>query len=181
MNGMRLVKWFRRRERKRTPMDYVMLGIFVLMFGGIGVMLIVVGVRELVIQRRVMASAVEVEAVILSAEVKTSTSSNTDRRLLRDNSTTSHTPEVRFEYSVNGVRHESDMLYPTVIVSGYASRDSAAEEIREYTPGARVKAYVDAALPERGFLRLESSSNPKWFIVAGVLTLLFLAVISRFL
>lgn len=178
---MRLPALLRRRERKRSIMDYVMLGIFVLMFGGLGIMLIVVGTRELFIQRRVMAGAVAVDAVILSAEVKTSTSSNTDRRLLRDNSTTSHTPEVRFEYTLNGVRYESDMLYPTVIVTGYASRESAADEIREYTPGVKVKAYADASFPERGFLRLESSSNPKWFIVAGVLSLVFLAVISRFL
>lgn len=178
---MKLAALLRRRERNRSIMDYVMLAIFVLMFGGLGIMLIVVGTRELFIQRRVMTSAVPVEAVILSAEVKSSRSADTDQRLLRDNSTTSHTPEVRFEYVFNGVRYESDMLYPTVIVTGYASRESAAEEIREYTPGAKVKAYADASFPERGFLRLESSSNPKWFIVAGVLSLIFLAVISRFL
>jgi hypothetical protein len=178
---MKRAALLRRRERKRTVMDNVMLAIFVLMFGGLGVMLIGVGVREWVIQRRVMATAVGVDAVILSAEVKSSRSADTDQRLLRDNSTTSHTPEVRFEYVLNGVRYESDMLYPTVIVRGYASRESAAEEIREYTPGAKVKAYSDASFPERGFLRLESSSNPKWFIVAGVLSLIFLAVISRFL
>ena len=178
---MKLAALLRRPERKRTVMDYVMLAIFVLMFGGLGVMLIGVGVREWFIQRRVMATAVGVDAVILSAEVKSSRSADTDQRLLRDNSTTSHTPEVRFGYVFNGVRYESDMLYPTVIVRGYASRESAAEEIRAYTPGATVKAFADASFPERGFLRLESSSNPKWFIAAGVVTLIFLAVISRFL
>ncbi len=178
---MRLGKLLRRRERKRTIMDYVMLAIFVLMFGGLGVMLIGVGVRESFIQRRVMATAVGVDAVILSADVKSSRSADTDHRSLRDNSTTSHTPEVRFEYVFNGVRYESDMLYPTVIVRGYASRESAADEIRAYTPGAKVRAYADASFPERGFLRLESSANPKWFVVAGVLSLVFLALISRFL
>jgi hypothetical protein len=178
---MKLAALLRRPERKRAVMDYVMLAIFVLMFGGLGIMLIGVGVREWFIQRRVMATAVGVDAVILSAEVKSSRSADTDQRLLRDNSTTSHTPEVRFEYVFNGVRYESDMLYPTVIVRGYASRESAAEEIRAYTPGATVKAFADASFPERGFLRLDSSSNPKWFIAAGVVTLIFLAVISRFL
>lgn len=178
---MRLAALLRRRERKRSIMDYVMLGIFVLMFGGLGVMLIGVGVREWFIQRRVMATAVAVDAVILSVDVKSSRSADTDQRVLRDNSTTSHTPEVRFEYVYKGVRYESDMLYPTVIVTGYASRESAAEEIRAYTPGMKVRAYADASFPERGFLRLEWSSNPKWFVVAGVLSLVFLAVISRFL
>ncbi|MFN9977622.1 MAG: hypothetical protein ACK58T_47725, partial [Phycisphaerae bacterium] len=103
---MKRAALLRRRERKRTVMDNVMLAIFVLMFGGLGVMLIGVGVREWFIQRRVMATAVGVDAVILSAEVKSSRSADTDQRLLRDNSTTSHTPEVRFEYVLNGVRYE---------------------------------------------------------------------------
>ncbi|MBS0192141.1 MAG: DUF3592 domain-containing protein [Phycisphaerales bacterium] len=162
-------------------MDTVMLVIFVLVFGGLGVMLIAVGAREFFLQRRLMASAVEVDAEVLSAEVRHTTSADTDRRLLRDNSTTSYVPEVRFAYTVGGVRYESDQLYPTVIVSGYASRESALEEIRGYAPGAKVRAYADAATPQRGFLRFRSSANPVWYIVAGVLTLGVLAVISRFL
>ncbi len=162
-------------------MDKVMLVLFVVMFGGLGVMLLVVGVKELVLQRRIVASAVPVEAVILSAEVVSSTSRDSDYRLLRDNSTTSHRPEVRFAYAVDGVRYESDLLYPTVILQGYASRESAAEEIREYVAGAAVRAFVDPSIPQRGFLRLKSTSNPVWFMVAGLLTLVFLAVVSRFL
>lgn len=178
---MPLPKLLRRRERKRTVTDYIMLGIFVLMFGGLGTMLLYVGTREFFIQRRVLATAVPVEAIILSADVRTSKSNDTDTRLLRDNSTTTHLPEVRFAYTFRGVRYESDMLYPTVIVRSYASRESAAEDIREYVPGAIVKAYADSSLPQRGFLRLERSSNPTWFIIAGFLTLGFLAIISRFL
>ncbi len=159
--------------------DYIMLGIFTLLFGGLGIMLLVVGTREFFIQRHVLATAVPVEAIILSAGVKTSTSSDTDTRLLRDNSTTTHHPEVRFAYTFRGVRYESDMLYPSVIVRSFASRESAAEEIREYVPGSTVKAYADASLPQRGFLRLEWSSNPTWFIIAGVLTLGLYGIIAR--
>jgi len=170
-----------RPRRKRAFMDYVMAAIFALALGGLGIMLLVVGTRELLIQRSVMANAVEVEAVVLSANVTTSTSPDTDQRLLRDNSTKSYVPEVRFAYTVGGVRYESDLLYPTVIVTGYASRESALAEIQEYTQGAKVRAYADAANPQRGFLRFESSVNPQWFIVAGVLTLVFLAILWRFL
>lgn len=168
-------------RRKRSFMDYVMLVLFVLVFGGLGIMLITVGTREFFIQKRVMANAVEVDAEILSATVTQSTSPDMDRRLLRDNSTTSYSPEVRFAYMLNGVRYESDMLYPTVIVTGFASRERALEEIKDYTSGAKVRAYADASSPQRGFLRFESSANPKWFIIAGVLTLIFLAILSRFL
>lgn len=158
-----------------------MLVLFVLVFGGLGIILITVGTREFFIQKRALASAVAVDAEILSATVRKSTSADTDTRLLRDNSTTSYMPEVRFAYTLNGVRYESDLLYPTVIVKGFASRESAQEEIRDYEKGVRVKAYADVSAPERGFLRLEGSTNPAWFIVGGVLTLAFLALISRYL
>jgi len=101
---------FHRRERKRTLGDFIMLGIFALMFGGLGVMLLVVGTREFFIQRRIMATAVPVEATVLSSQVVSSRSADTDTRPLRDNSTTSHRPEVRFAYTFGGVRYESDLL-----------------------------------------------------------------------
>lgn len=160
--------------------DYIMLGVFTLMLGGLGVMLIVVGCREFVAQRRVMAMAVPVEATILSVRVISSKSMDTDTRLLRDNSTTSHVPEVRFAYTLGGVRYESDQLNPTVIQRGYASAEDAAAEIAEYTVGAQRKAYADTSMPERGFLRMQSSSGPVWFIVAGCLSFVLLAVVFRF-
>lgn len=178
---MKMFEEPKRPRRKRAFMDYVMAAVFALVFGGLGIMLIVVGTRELFIQRDVMAKAVEVEAVVLSANVTTSTSIDSDQRLLRDNSTKSYVPEVRFAYTLGGVRYESDLLYPTVIVNGYASRESALAEIQEYTQGAKVRAYADASNPQRGFLRFQHSTNPQWFIVAGVLTLVFLAIIWRFL
>ncbi|MBL0869681.1 MAG: DUF3592 domain-containing protein [Phycisphaerales bacterium] len=158
-----------------------MLVVFVVFLGGLGVMLIVVGVREHVLQKRVVSNAVPVDAVILSVEVKSSRSYDSDHRPLRDNSTTSHTPEVRFEYMVDGKRYESDMIYPTVIVTGYASKESATEEVREFVAGSSVRAYVNPELPERAFLRMQTSSNPVWFVVGGVLTFVLLAVLIRFL
>lgn len=160
--------------------DWIMTGVFTLMLGGLGIMLIVVGGREFVAQRRIMATAVPVEATILSATVITSRSSDTDTRPLRDNSTTSHTPEVRFSYTFGGVRYESDMLYPTIIQRGYASKASAAAEIAAYQSGATTRAYADASAPQRGFLRLEKSNGPVWFMVAGCLTFGLLAVVYRF-
>ncbi len=160
--------------------DYIMLGVFTLMLGGLGVMLIVVGCREFVAQKRVMAMAVPVEATILSVRVVSSRSIDSDTRLLRDNSTTSHTPEVRFAYTLGGVRYESDQLRPTVIQRGYASAEAAAAEVAEYKVGSQTKAYADASMPERGFLRLHSSSGPVWFIVAGCLSFGLLAVVFRF-
>lgn len=181
MNFKRIARMMSLSGRPRKAMDVVMIILFVLLLGGLGVMLIVVGAREYVLQNRVLTDVVAVEAVIVSAEVKTATSYDSDHRLLRDNSTATHTPEVRFEYIVNGKRYQSDMLYPTVIVTGHASKESAAEEIRAFAAGARVPAYVNPQLPERAFLRLECTNNPVWFMVAGVLTLGLLAVLIRFM
>ena len=169
------------RRRKRTTMDLIMRAIFGVMFGGLGLMLITVGTRELLLQKRLLAAAVEVEATILDAQVTTSTSADTDQRMLRSNSTTSYTPTVRFAYTLNNTRYESELIHPTVIQRGYASRDAAQAELREFVPGSVVRAFADASMPERGFLRLESSSNPAWFIASGVLTFLLLMILSRVL
>ncbi|MCX5689030.1 MAG: DUF3592 domain-containing protein [Planctomycetota bacterium] len=162
-------------------MDWIMLAIFVVMLGGLGIMLITVGTREFLLQRRLMAAAVAVEATILECQVTTSTSTDSDSRLLRSNSTTSYAATVRFAYTFRDVRYESDLLYPTAIQQGYASHEAAQAELRDLSPGSTVQAFADASMPERGFLRLESSTNPAWFIIAGILTLLFLLVLSRFL
>jgi hypothetical protein len=169
------------KNKVRTMADQVMRAIFVLMLGGLGVMLIVVGAREFFAQRHALMHAEPIEATIISTRVVTSKSMDTDQRLLRDNSTTSHTPEVRFIYVLDGTRYESDQLDATVIVHAYASADEAAREIAPYTPGQRVRAYVDRTEPQRAFLRLEHSSGPVWFIVAGCLTFGLLAILWRFL
>lgn len=138
-------------------------------FAGFGLMMLYVGLTELTAQRRLMATAEPIDAVITRSEVIRSESSNTDRRLLRNNSTVSYTPEVRFEYILAGRIHESDMLRPTIIVQAHASRESAAEELAAFPIGARVKAWVDPADPERGFLIKERSAGPVVFVVLGVL------------
>ncbi len=171
---------FHRTKRSRTVGDLFMLGVFTLMFGGLGIMLVFVGTRELFVQRRIIATAVPVEATVLSTKVISSRSMDTDRRTLRDNSTTSYLPEVRFAYTFGGVRYESDLLYPTVIHHAYASAEEAAAEIAEYKAGATTMAFADVSHPERGFLRMQKSSGPVWFIVAGCLSFVLLGVVFRF-
>lgn len=127
-----------------------------------------VGLTELVAQRRALANAVPVEAEIIWSDVKESRSHDSDQRLLRSNSTTSYTSEVRFKYTVAGVPYVSDMLRPTVIVQGHASRDSAAEEIAAFPMGAKVSAWVDPAAPERAFLVKEGFAGPIVFTILGL-------------
>jgi hypothetical protein len=142
--------------------------IVTVIFGGFGLVLAFVGVRQFFMQRRLLANAQPVDAVIVQSEVFTSTSANTDRRALRSNSTTSHRPDVRFRYRVGANDYESDLLYPTIIVQGYASRESAAQELAPFPLHAKVRAFVDPTLPGKAYLIAASTKGPIVFIIVGL-------------
>jgi hypothetical protein len=148
-------------------MDIVMRIIFLLMFGGLGVMLVVVGIREMFRQHEMLLWSTPVQATVLAADVVSRKSSDTDNRPLRDNSTTSHSPEVRFAYRHEGKDYESSLLYPTVIERGYADRASAQAELDGLVVGRQVQAFVNPARPEHACLRLEHTHRPLIFIIVG--------------
>lgn len=139
-----------------------------LIFGAFGVVLLVVGATQFVQQRRLLAAAEPIDVEIVRSEVFSSESKPAGGTPLRDRSTTSHRPEIAFRYQVDGATYESDLLHPTIIVQGYASRESAAEVLREYPLGARVQAYVDRTRPDKAFLRREASIAPLVFMIVGV-------------
>ena len=138
-------------------------------FGGFGLVMLYVGLTQLVRQRRLIANAERVDAEIVHSEVFSSTSPDTDRRVSRSSSTTTHRPDVRFRYRVGVTEYESDLLYPTIIVRTYASRESAAEELVPFPLHARVRAYVDPSLPDKAFLIASAGSGPLVFVVIGLL------------
>ena len=143
--------------------------IVTVIFGGFGLVLAFVGVRQFFMQRRLLAHAERVDAVIVHSEVFSSTSTDTDRRTLRSNSTTTHRPDVKFRYRVGGAEYESDLLYPTIIVQTYASRESAAEALAPFPLDAAVKAYVDPTLPNKAYLIASAGAGPVVFMVLGLL------------
>lgn len=140
-----------------------------LIFGGFGLVMLYVGVTQYFRQRRLLHRAKPVNATILKSEVFSSKSADTDSRLLRDNSTTTHRPEVRFRYEVNGQTHESELLYPNIIAVTYASRESAAEALAPYPVNAKVRAFVDLSLPDQAYLIAEAGAGPLVFIIIGML------------
>jgi hypothetical protein len=140
-----------------------------IVFGGGGLVLLVVGVRQYFQQKRVLANATQVEAEILVSEVFTSRSGGAGSKPLQDRSTTTHRPDVRFRYTVNRTVHESDLLRPTIIVRSYASESAAAAELAPFPVGARVSAWVDPTLPDKAFLVREASSTPVGFMIIGAL------------
>lgn len=139
-----------------------------ILFGGLGFVMLYVGITQYFQQRRLLRNARRIDVTITRSEVITSKSANTDRRPLRNNSTTSHRPEVRFRYEIDGRTYESDLLTPTIIVTSSASRESAEEFLKPYPVNARVSAWVDPASPDKAFLQLERSAGPIVFIILGV-------------
>jgi hypothetical protein len=139
-----------------------------LLCGGFAVMFLYVGVTQWWQQRRGLAHAEQVEALILESRVQVSTSRDTDPDLRRNTSTTSHLPIVRFRYRVGAGTHESDRLRPTIIGTGYASYDAAASELASFPVGATVRAWVNPAHPDEAFLVAARSNGPMVFIVLGL-------------
>lgn len=143
--------------------------IVTIIFGGFGLVMLYVGVTQFVQQRRLLEHAERVDAVITHSEVFVSTTRDTDSRIGSSNSTTSYRPDVKFRYRVGGEQYESDLLYPNIIVTAYASRESAAEELAPFPLEATVRAYVDPSLPDKAFLVASSGKGPVVFIVIGLL------------
>jgi hypothetical protein len=140
-----------------------------IVFAAFGLVMLGVGAREWLLQRRTLAAAQPVAATITKSEVFSSRSADTDRSVQRNTSTSTYRPDVTFEYELGGVRYTSDLLRPSVIVTGYASHEAAAELLAPYPIGARVTAHVDPAHPERAFLDVTPTSAPMVFIVVGLL------------
>lgn len=155
--------------------------VFVLIFGGLGLMLIYVGVTQYFLQKRIAANARPVEAEIIRSDVSRSVSKDTDRSPTRNTSTSSWSPNVRFRYTVDGTAYESDMLRPNIIATGFASREAAEAEIAAFPVGAKVMAYVDTRHPGKAFLILEKGAGPAVFMLVGPLALAAAYLSFRFL
>ena len=138
-------------------------------FGGFGFVMLYVGITQFFMQRRLLANAQRVDARIVHSEVFTSTSADTDPRPLRSTSTTTHRPDVKFRYQLAGTEYESDLLYPNIIVTSYASREAAAEALAPFPVNATVRAYVDPSLPGKAYLIPAARKGPVVFMILGVI------------
>lgn len=138
-------------------------------FGGLGLMMLYVGITQFVQQRRNLTNADRVDATIVHSQVDVSTTTDTDQRVGFSNNTTTYSPNVRFRYRVSGQEYESDRIYPTIIGRGYASTSDAAEVLAPFPVNAKVRAFVDPSHPEHAFLIADASNGPIVFIVLGLL------------
>ena len=136
---------------------------------GFAAMFLYVGAMQFWQQRRNLAHAEPVDALIVHSAVKVSKTRDTDQRVGFSNSTTSYLPEVRFQYAVAGAEYTSERLYPSIIERGYASESEAAKVLAPFPLQARVRAHVNTANPDQAFLIAERSNGPVVFLILGML------------
>lgn len=148
---------------------------------GFGIMMLYVGITQYFLQRALVADPKRVTVTIIQSEVSKHQSSNTRREPLRDDSTISYNAEVKFSYTIDGKMYESDMIKPTIIVQGYASRSSAEDVIKPYPLGAKVEAYYGVGHPDKAYLIRETSAGPVVFIIVGLVVPVAAWAVARWL
>src|SRR5215212_2320569 len=136
---------------------------------GFAAMFLYVGAMQFWQQRRNLAHAKPIDAVIVHSAVKVSKTRDTDERVGFSNSTTTYLPEVRFRYAVAGTEYESERLHPSIIEQSYGSELAAAEVLAPFPLEARVRAHVNTAHPDQAFLIAEKGNGPLVFLILGVL------------
>lgn len=145
-------------------------------FGVIGLVMLVYGAYEIFKERRLMANAQPVQATITESNISIS------RDLTDDGSsgvaTFSYAPVVKFRYEFGGDAYEGTMLRPTARV--YNSQAAAADELTRFPAGAGVQAFVNPAYPEKAHLLREASRGSVIFVVVGALVLVVGGVVWRF-
>ena len=141
-----------------------------ILFGGLGIVMLYVGLVQSRAQRRRIRNAQPIQVTITHSQVRSSTSANTSRRVSGVGSNTgtiSHRPDVRFRYSFAGNTYESDLLRPTAIARSHASHAAAAAELSPFPVNTLVNAYIDPVEPAKAFLLADPSNAPFVFIVLG--------------
>jgi len=149
----------------KRVMSYIIMAVFC----GFSIVMLYVGITQFFVQRELTSDPRRVTVKITKSEVFRSETKDTNHGDLRDTSTVSYRPDVQFSYAIDGKTYESDLLYPTIIVRTYASRESAESELKPFPVGASVDAYYGVNRPAQAYLVLEKSAGPIVFIIVGLI------------
>lgn len=138
------------------------LVIFGLFFSGVASIFLIAGWLMAESQRQALANGVPVQVKILESEleesVDTSRRSDGSRR-----STRMYAPHVRFEYTVNGQRYESEEATPLDVSSSDST--GASDIVTKYRPGTTHTGYYDRGDPSNAFLVRQIDFFPYIFIL----------------
>jgi len=75
-----------------------------------------------------------------------------------------------FVYGLRQYLLQRRPLRANSIVTGYASREAAAEVLQPYPVGATVRALVDPSMPDKAFRLAEAGAGPVVFMIVGAVT-----------
>jgi hypothetical protein len=142
------------------------------------VLMAAIGIREAHAQARLMRNAVEVDATIVSSEVRRDSSGGQMTRSGTRPRTTIYVPEVRFRFELDGRTFDGERLFPA---PRSGDQTWASRLVGKYPADRAVTAWVDPARPDAAFLEREWVLGPYAAILAaafglGVLTAIVSAV-----
>ena len=144
-----------------------------LLIGAIAIFFIVHGAGEIETQRRLMHSAIEVEATIQNTRVERSVSSHGTGA--QRSTSVSYIPHVEYSYTHGGRAHMATGIWP--VPESFSDRAEAQAAISRYRPGQKLPAFVDPDDPERAYLEARWSGGPHAAVGVGGAALCFLASI----
>lgn len=144
---------------------YLILGVLVLIFGGIGVGLIIYALRT---RQKVQESQrwPVTDGLITAREMAVNQSTDSE-----GGSTTSYYPHVEYEYSVMGTRYHGKKI-AFGAVKNYSRQADVQAILARYPEGATVAVHYDPNKPEDAVLE-QAAPATNVMVVIGVI---FLAV-----
>ncbi len=138
-------------------------GFFFLVFGGLGVWLIVSSRKQ---RQQVAASQnwPTTVAQITLAEVRESSQTDSEGDIQRY-----YYPQVKYTYQVGGIMYQGDKL-TFGAKRGYASLKKANEEIARYPLGTQVQVYYNPEKPQEAVLE-QRAVGSNFMLIFGIIAL----------
>ena len=137
-------------------------GLFGAIFALVGGILLAVGVAAYR-DGEATKSWSSTTATVLSASIDEHTSTTRDSNGHRDTRTT-YTPEVRYEYTIDGTTYQGDRIK----VGGYfGSQDRALDIVARFPAGAEVTAFYDPKSPSDAVLE-QGAQRTAVYVFGGI-------------
>lgn len=150
-------------EQGPSTRNVVVVGLSGILLLAFAAGIVVLGQDNAATAEQRIDNAVEVDATILTSEVDFERR-NGDRRFFAT---------VEFEYTHEGERYQSDLLYPTTDSKRFDGRSGAVSVVDRYPEGTTVTAFLDPEHPDAAFLNDEPASSGTLYYVVGAAAALF--------
>lgn len=120
-----------------------------------------------------LANAKEVNATVLQNDVRREPNSNEAGNIA------DFRVDIQFEYTYDGERYRSDLLYPTASEVKFDREEDALTIADAHEEGETVTAYLDPAHPDEAFLIDQKQSTLQFnLLLLGILSILGLLLFA---